>query len=358
MTPSPDPVVVVGGGQSGIAAARAVHEAGLRPLLLEAGDRPGGSWPAYYDSLTLFSPARFSALPGLPFPGDPDRYPVRDEVTDYLRDCAGRLGTEIRTRTRAEAVEGRGPGFLVRTTDGEEIPAGAVIAASGSFSRPHVPRLPDRERYTGTLLHAADYRSPEPFANQRVVVVGAGNSAVQIAHELAAHATVTLATRAPLRFLRRRVLGRDIHHWLAGSGFDHLPAAWLGALGGGTRVLDTGVYERALAVGRMDRRPVFRSLDGDGVVWSDGTREPVDTVLLATGYRPSLDYLRGLGALDADGAPLHSGGISTTHPGLAYVGLEFQRSFSSNTLRGVSRDAGHVVRPLAAWVRGAGRPLT
>ena len=98
---------------------------------------------------------------------------------------------------------------------------------------------------------------------------------------------------------------------------------------------------------------MFTALDGDGVIWADGEHEPVDVVLFATGYRPNLDYLRPLGALDDDGSPRHAGGISTTHLGLAYVGLEFQRSFSSNTLRGVHRDAQHVVGALAAHLRGA-----
>jgi putative flavoprotein involved in K+ transport len=98
---------------------------------------------------------------------------------------------------------------------------------------------------------------------------------------------------------------------------------------------------------------MFTALDGDEVVWSENERERVDAIILATGYRPSLDYLRHLGALDPFGAPLHVGGISTTHPGLVYVGLEYQRSFDSNTLRGVSADAAAVAAPLVAWVRDA-----
>ena len=98
---------------------------------------------------------------------------------------------------------------------------------------------------------------------------------------------------------------------------------------------------------------MFIGLDGDEVVWSDGERERVDAIILATGYRPSLDYLRELGALDLFGEPLHVGGISTTHPGLVYVGLEYQRSFASNTLRGVSADAVAVIAPLVAWIRDA-----
>ena len=111
--------------------------------------------------------------------------------------------------------------------------------------------------------------------------------------------------------------------------------------------MDTGDYSAALRDGRLRRRPMFRAFDGDRVVWEDGPAEQVDAVVFATGYRPDLAYLESLGAL-ADGMPLHEGGISTTVPGLVYVGLEFQRSFASNTLRGVDADARHVMGPLAA----------
>ncbi|MDO0909752.1 hypothetical protein QQM39_02405 [Streptomyces sp. DT2A-34] len=157
----------------------------------------------------------------------------------------------------------------------------------------------------------------------------------------------------PVRFLPQLRDGKDLHHWLTTTGFDHLPPEWLIHFVGGTLVLDTGLYERVIKEGRLQRRPMCAALDGDAVVWADGLREEVDAVLLATGYRPNLAYLAKLGALDAAGTPLHSGGISATHPGLVYLGLEFQRSFASNTLRGVCRDAEYVIDALAAYVRKA-----
>lgn len=346
-------VVVIGGGQSGLAAVGALREHGIDPVVLEASGQAGGSWPCCYDSLTLFSPARFSALPGLPFGGDGDRYPHRDEVADYLARYAEHLGVEVRTHMRVEAVESGGAGFVVRTADGRSVTAAGVVAATGAFTGPVRPALPGQGGFTGRLLHVAEYRSPERYTGKRVVVVGGGNSAVQVGYELAGVARVTLAGRAPIRFLPQLRDGKDIHHWLTGAGFDHLPPEWLAHVVGGALVLDAGRYEDALAAGRMERRPMFTALDGDAVVWADGTRESVDVVLLATGYRPGLDYLKPLGALTPDGAPLHSGGISATHPGLVYLGLEFQRSFASNALRGVAADAGHVVPPLVAHVRGA-----
>ncbi|MET9988365.1 NAD(P)/FAD-dependent oxidoreductase [Streptomyces enissocaesilis] len=345
-------VVVVGGGQSGLAAAEALVREGLRPVVLEASDHATGSWPRYYDSLTLFSPARFSSLPGLPFGGDGDRYPQRDEVVDYLSRYANRLDVDIRTRTRVVSVERDGDGFSVTTADGRSVEAAGIVAATGAFGNPLLPALPGQEGFTGEVVHAADYRSPAPYAGKRVVVVGGGNTAVQVGYELAEVAEVTLASRNPVQFLSQIREGRDVHHWLTSTGFDQLPPAWLIHYVG-TLVLDSGRYRKALESGHLARREMFTSLEGDAVVWADGSREKTDTVLLATGYLPSLDYLKALGALDVDGMPLHSGGLSLTHPGLVYLGLEFQRSFASNTLRGVGRDAEYVIPPLAAHIRKA-----
>ncbi|WP_326640294.1 NAD(P)/FAD-dependent oxidoreductase [Streptosporangium sp. NBC_01755] len=346
--------IVIGGGQAGLTATRALLDAGLTPVLLEATDQTTGSWGRYYDSLTLFSPARYSSLPGFPFGGDPDRYPRRDEVVDYLARYArdlGRGGAEIRTGARVTAVEAdthrgaRGGGFAVHLADGSTLNAPTVIAASGSFDRPHLPVLPGRDGFTGQILHAAAYTGPLPYAGRRVVVVGAGNSAVQIAYELAETTTVTLATRTPIRFVDQRPLGKDLHFWFTLTGFDRLPAR-LVTTPPTVPVLDEGAYRQALRDGRLDRRPIFTRLDEGDVVWADGSREPVDVVLLATGYRPNLDYLNGLGALDERGHPRHDRGLSTTHPGLGFLGLEWQRTPASNTLRGVGRDARHLTGKL------------
>ncbi|MFI6213269.1 flavin-containing monooxygenase [Nocardia brasiliensis] len=345
--------IVIGAGQSGLAATHTLLDHGLSPVVLEAGPEPVGSWPHYYDSLTLFSPAQHSTLPGLPFPADPGHYPHRDEVTDYLRHYAAGLDADIRTNTTVTGVETHpDTGFLVHTNTGETLHTAGIVAATGSFGNPHIPALPGQHTFTGNLLHVADYRNPKPYAGQRIIVVGAGNSAIQIAYELADVATVTLATHHPINFLPQHRNGHDIHHWLVTTGFDQLPPEWLIRYVGGTLALDTGTYQHALDTGHLDRQPIFTRFDTDTITWPDDTREHVDTVVFATGYRPHLTYLEQLGALH-DGYPLHSAGISTAHPGLVYLGLEFQRSFSSNTLRGVHHDAEHVIIALAAHVKKA-----
>jgi putative flavoprotein involved in K+ transport len=343
---TPADVVVIGGGQAGLATAHVAATRGLAALVLDASPGPGGSWPRYYDSLTLFSPARFSALPGMPFPGDPGRYPVRDEVVDYLAAYTRRLDADVRFGHRVEQVRRCGDRFAVTTADGTVVETPLVVAAGGGFATPYRPALPGLATFTGTVLHAADYRDPAPYSGARVVVVGGGNSAVQIAVELARVATVTIGTRQPLRWQPQRYLGKDFHWWLTVTGLD---SSRLGPrLASGTvPVIDDGRYRAAVRAGKPDHRALFTGLDGDSVTWADGTRERVDVLLLATGYRPSLGYLAGTGALDAAGNPVHDGGVSRTVPGLGYVGLERQRSFASATLRGAGRDAALVLGVLA-----------
>ncbi|GAA4609719.1 putative flavoprotein involved in K+ transport [Actinoplanes octamycinicus] len=340
-------LVVIGGGQSGLATAHVALRRSLRPLVLDASPGPGGSWPSYYDSLTLFSPASFSALPGRAFPGDPDRYPVRDEVVDYLAAYAAGLDAEVRFGARVERVTADGGAFTVAVADGSEVRAPAVVAATGGFGTPYLPTLPGLESFTGRVLHAAQYRNPDGFAGARVVVVGGGNSAVQIAVELAGVANVSLATRRPLRFQRQRILGRDFHWWLTRTGLD--TSSWGPRLvAGAVPVIDDGRYRAAIRAGRPDHRPLFAQVDGDRVWWADGTVERVEVIVLATGYRPDLPYLAGTGALDGQGLPRHAGGVSAAVAGLGFVGVERQRSFASATLRGVGRDAGFVLDGLLA----------
>lgn len=342
-------MLIIGAGQSGLAAAHTALQVGLRPLILEGSGRATGSWPHYYDSLTLFSPARYSALPGMAFPGDPDRYPHRDEVISYLESYAAdliRRGAEIRTGNPVVKVNSAdGVGFVVHQVDGQVLTTPRLIAATGSFAHPHRPVLAGQETFTGQILHAAAYRNPEALIDARVVVVGAGNSAVQIAYELADYANVTLVSRAPVRFVPQRPMGGDLHFWFRLTRFDRLPLCRADRPPA-QPVLDDGRYRQALRSGRLECRPMFTRLDGEHAEWADGHRKRVDVVLLATGYRPNLDYLAPLDVLDAGGRPRQARGLSSTHLGLGYLGLEWQRTPASNSLRGVGADARYVVTRL------------
>ncbi|QGK71127.1 SidA/IucD/PvdA family monooxygenase [Allosaccharopolyspora coralli] len=331
--------LVVGGGQAGLAAAFELRRQGFRPTVLHAGAEPVGSWPHYYDSLRLFTPAWLNALPGLPFPGEPRRYPFRDEVVDYLRRYANGLECEIRTGAHVTSVSAADGGHLATTADGSQHWGKVLVAATGSFVRPHWPELP-LDDYTGQVVHAADYRTPTPFAGQRVVVVGAGNSAAQIAVELAEYADVSLATRAPVRYLNTKPLRPDSWLWPVLGAASRVPLRSLSRGGTGTvPVLETGGYRAAIEErGRPDRRDML---------WPDGQKQRVDAIILATGYRPALDYLSTSGVLDGNGRPRHRFGVATGCPGIGFVGLEYQRTVLSGSLGGVGRDARYVATKIA-----------
>lgn len=343
-----DTAIVIGGGQSGLSAAFALRNQGFRPVVLEAGAEPVGSWPRYYDSLRMFTPARFSRLPGMPFPGPATHYPARDEVVDYLRSYAARLDCEIRTGHRVRSVLADRDGHIVETTDGARLHAPVVVAATGNFDRPHRPAIPGLESFTGTVLHSSEYRSPAPFAGQRVVVVGGGSSAVQIAIELAGHTRTTLATRGRIGFTNQLFLPDGDFWWRATDAVLGLPVGPLLSSSQPFNVVPdyNGAYRAAIKRGEPDHRPMFAGAAGPELLWADGRRESVDTIILGTGYRPALEYLRPIGALDRAGLPRQRHGLSTVHPGLAYVGVDGQHTLLSNALHGVGRDAAHIARRL------------
>ncbi|WP_418153736.1 flavin-containing monooxygenase [Actinoalloteichus caeruleus] len=347
--------LIIGGGQAGLAGAQALRARGLRPVVLEAGPEAVGSWPSYYDSLTLFTPARYSSLPGLPCGGDPDRYPTREEHVAYLRRYSRLLDVDIRTGNRVLDVSATPDGFAAHLADGQVARAPSVVAATGSFGRPHRPALPGLDTFTGVLRHSSEYRRPDDWAGLRVVVVGGGNSAVQIAVELADHAVVTLASRGTIKWAPQFVAGRDLHFWLRVLGIDTVPQFRVIRRGGRAPVLDVGRYQQAVAAGRPDHRRMFDRVEGDEVVWPNGLRERVDVIVLATGFRPDFGYLRGLGALDGEGRPRQVNGWSTTHQRLAYLGVEDQRTLGSDSIVGVGSDARVMARRMSTTL-GLRRP--
>lgn len=342
--------IVIGAGQSGLSAGYYLKQTGLKFTLLDRHNQPGGSWQDYFKSLILFSPVRYAALPGMDFPGDPDHYPARDEVIVYLRRYADQFNLPVIPGTVVQRVERSGEGFRLHTNN-DIYATKTIIAGTGPFNTPYYPAIPGSEKFRGRILHAYNYEDTASYASQRIIVVGARESAIQIAVELAQVAYVTLATRRPLQFIPQRILGLDIHFFLHATGYDTLPLGLWTELKGTKRIVEAGNYRKALKTGNPRQMRMFESFTEDGVIWASGKREAVDTVIFATGYRPGLDYLAGLpGALDERGYPCHRGGISTAVPGLFYAGLFGQRSHASATLRGAGNDARYVVSKLARFI--------
>ncbi len=348
MNHKPYDAVIIGAGQSGLAAAYHLQQAKLNFVMLESSDALGGAWRHYFDSLTLFSPAKYSSLPDFPLASDPDHYPTRDEIVAYLEAYAEKYQFPVKTNANVVTIEKSGEIFLVQMANGESVQSQAVIVATGGFNNPKQLLLPEQEQFQGTVLHAIDYANPKPFLGQRIVIVGSRNTAVQIGTELAQVASVTLASREPISFMSQHIMNRDIHYWLDLFKLDGLPLGQWFNFSSKTAVLDDGHYKTAVRSKQPDRRPMFTVFTKDGVVWSDGEHEKIDTVIYATGYQPNLPFLNDLTPLDDTNFPNQKGGVSKTVAGLYFVGLPWQRSLRSATLRGSGPDAAYVVQHLKA----------
>lgn len=334
-------VIVIGAGQSGLAMGYYLKKSGLLFLILEAGGEAAGAWPNYYESLKLFSPGKFSSLPGLSLSTLKNEYPSRNQIIQYLKDYASYFELPIAFHKRVEKVYKTSDGFQITTSSGEEYLSLNVVCATGSFNNPYIPEIEGLNKYRGKVLHSAQYKNTEPFLNKSVIVVGRGNSAVQIAIELSEVADSTLAAREPISFIPQKFLGKDIHFWFIITGIDSF---WkLGRkFAKNSSVIDLGGYKRRIKDGNPKVRKMFNSFYEEGVIWSDGSKEKIDSVIFATGYRANTEFLKDIGVLNNNGEPFHKNGISTSISGLYFVGLPAQRSFASATLRGVGPDANYI----------------
>ncbi|MFF9141002.1 ArsO family NAD(P)H-dependent flavin-containing monooxygenase [Streptomyces albogriseolus] len=343
-------VVVVGGGQSGLAAGYHLRRLGVDFVVLDAQSAPGGAWQHTWDSLRLFSPAAHSSLPGRLMPAQQgETYPDAGHVVDYLADYEKRYDLPVQHGVQAEAVRRDGGRLLVEADSGSWR-ARAVISATGTWSRPFVPAVPGRDVFTGRQLHTVNYRSPRDFAGQHVVVVGGGNSGAQIAADLALHgdAAVTWATRRPPRFLPDDIDGRIL--------FD-VATARRRALDAGRS--DTGgvaslgdivavpPVRAARDAGLLHAKPMFTRLTATGVQWADGSRSDADAIIWCTGFRPALAHLAPLGLRGPRGHIPTAGTRAVAEPRLHLLGYGDWTGPASATLIGVGRPARDAVRDIA-----------
>ncbi|MHA6481010.1 flavin-containing monooxygenase [Paenibacillus sp. strain BS8-2] len=342
--------IVIGGGQAGLVAGYHLKRKGLSFLILESEPKALGSWPKYYDSLKLFSPARFSSLPGLKFRST--TYPKRDEVIDYLKQYQQHFHLPVQTNENIISVMRENGIFTLYSTIGSTFRTKTIINATGNFHRPYTPEISGHESFLGNCLHSSEYRNPDSFKNQRIIVVGRGNSAVQIAVELSEVSTVSLAVLKPVQFTKQKVGGVDVHFWLRMIGLDTFPF-WRFGLNAPnpSAVMDLDQYKMKLDAGNPAQKKMFTSFYSDGVIWPDGAREKIDSIIFATGYKPNMPHFQALGATHAGGDAIHQAGVSEVVPGLFFVGLYGQRSFASATMRGVGPDAKYVVNKLVKYLK-------
>ncbi|WP_162392252.1 flavin-containing monooxygenase [Goekera deserti] len=342
-------VVVVGAGQAGLAVGHHLQRQGLSFVILESGDCVGGSWLRRWDSLTLFTPTRFSSLPGRPFPGDPDGYPRSAEVAAYLQDYASANALPVRLSTSVEKVEKRGR-FVLHTNHGV-VDAAVVVVTTGAFQLPRVPAFSAGLAPSVRQLHTSDYRNTQQLPSGRVLVVGTGNSGLQVAAELAATHEVHLSAGSKQMALPRRVLGKDIFWWLDRLGFtraslEKMPK-WLA--GDGDVLVGQTVKGTARRAG-LTLHPRTTGAAADRVAFEDGTDLQVDAVVWATGYRSDYSWLP-VAATDDEGRPEHRRGVTPVE-GLFFVGLENQYSSASSLLGWVQHDAGFIADQARTVVDG------
>ncbi|WP_285730531.1 ArsO family NAD(P)H-dependent flavin-containing monooxygenase [Nocardiopsis sp. ATB16-24] len=333
-------VVVIGGGQAGLAAGYYLRRAGLDFVILDGREGPGGSWAEYWDSLRLFSPAEHSMLPGWWMPAEEGHeYPGARHVTWYLSQYERRYGLPVRRPVHVDRVERADETLRVLSRKGTWT-AGYVISATGTWRAPHVPDVPGRDLFQGGQLHTVDYRSPEEFAGQRVVVVGGGNSAAQILAELSKVAQTTWAVRRPPRFLPDHLDGRALfdiatRRQRAEQSGARVPPG-IGDLGD---IAVVPPVREARERGALKTEPMFERLTRTGVAWADGSRMDCDTILWCTGFRPALDHLAPLELRDDHGRIALEGTRAVDEPRLFLLGYGDWTGLASATLIGVGRTA-------------------
>lgn len=340
-------VVVIGGGQAGLAVGYHLRRSGLSFIILDAEDGPGGAWRHAWQSLRLFSPAAWSSLPGWQLAGNDQDYPSRDDILDYLARYEARYELPIRRPVMVRAVERTDGDRLRVVSDQGAWMARMVVSTTGTWRHPVIPAYPGQETFRGTQLHSSTYSEPAAFAGQRVLVVGGGNSGAQILAELSKVADTIWVAERPPAFLPDEVDGRELFRRATervkalkeGRG-QAVPAGGFGDI-----VMVPPVVE-ARGRGVLHAvRPFSRFFDG-GVEWADGTHSTVDVVIWCTGFRPALDHVAGLGIIEENGTVALEGTRSLREPRLWFVGYGGWTGPASATLIGVGRSARDTARRL------------
>jgi putative flavoprotein involved in K+ transport len=344
-------VVVVGGGQAGLAMAWHLAQQGRRFVVLEAGPEVGHIWRSRWDSLKLFTPAQYDALPGMAFPAPADTYPTKDPVAEYLQAYAAAFDLPIRLNARVTDLRRDGDDFEVRTADAT-FRARQVVVATGPFQVPFVPPPAAKLDPSVTQVHSADYRNPKALPDGPVLVVGGGNSGFQIAEELAATRQVDLsiATRYPM--LPQRLGGRDLFWWLTRLGLLRVTVTSRPGRRMSRRDFVIGTNRRRLERAGVRFRPRLVDAEGRAVRFADHRLlEDVGVVVWATGYRPDYAWIKVPGVV-REGHVVHRRGVAEV-PGLYFLGLSWQHTRGSALLGFVQEDATFLADRIQADRQGA-----
>ncbi|MGN6795750.1 MAG: flavin-containing monooxygenase [Streptosporangiaceae bacterium] len=347
--------LIIGAGQAGLATGYHLRRRSQPSLIVDANPRVGDNWRQQWDTLRLYTPAKYNGLPGLPFPASRWHCPQKDEVGDYLEQYALRLDLPVRTSTPVERLEARpGGGYLAAIGDGT-ISCDNVVVATGTFGRtPNVPSFAAELDPSVQQLHSSQYRRPSQLPDGTALVVGASHSGLDIAYELAESRPTILCgpSRGNIPFRPESRRARVLMP-VAVFAFRHVL----------TRRTPMGRKEMEEV--RSHGGPAFRIKEDDlgrrGVVRNqarmtgvvdgrarlgDGTVADVASVVWCTGFRQVFDWI-DLPIAGDHGWPTEYRGVVDAAPGLYFCGLSFQYAFSSMIFPGVSRDADYVARQIA-----------
>ncbi len=323
-------VVVIGAGQAGLSAAHHLRRRGLAAeelTVLDAEDGPGGAWRHRWPSLTLSTVNGVHDLPGMAMADtlgageDPTAVTAASAVPRYYAAYEQREGLAVRRPVRTVCVTEPGPGdpaadprggpYRIETDTGEVLTARGLVNATGTWTRPFIPHYPGAATFSGRRLHTRDFRGPDEFAGQTVVVVGGGISALDHLADLAGVAQTVWVTRTPPIFSDEPFtpeVGRAAVARVEDRVRRGLPP---GSVVSVTGLLWTDRYRRAARLGALDRREMFTRITATGVAWDDGTEIAADAILWATGFRSSLDHLAPLGLRGPGGGITMDGRLAT-----------------------------------------------
>jgi len=350
-------VIVVGGGQAGMAIGYLLARQGRQFTIVEAADAPAGAWRTRWDSLKLFTPVRYDSLPGLAFPGEPDSYPGRDEVVDYLTRYAEHhdLPVQLDSEVRAVRVADDG-GFVVEVRD-RAYAADQVVIATGPFQTPRVPALAEQLDASIVQMHSTGYRGPADVPGGPVLVVGGGNTGYQIAEELAGAHQVHLSVGSRQTPLPQRLLGRDLFRYLEAGRLMRVTVQ--SRLGQRMQYRDTLIGSSPRAARRrhgIQLRGRAVEASGTEIRFADGSALSPKAVIWATGFALDHSFVQAP-IFDEDGRVEHRRGV-TAVPGLYLLGLPWQHTRGSALLGWVRDDSQYIASEIARTSEPSPEPLT